>query len=277
VCARHLWVFRSHKRWPCGRLEDDEEERRSQAPRSPEYDIVREDTRDILFSLTTEAVKACCEDVEWVCDSLELHARPDLTENDDTKDSPEVEAMVSDLNFVEDEALRRLHRGVDALLPLARCLENEYGNKELVIKALTRVYRAAEHVAKKVEQRKAVGVRKPFIQLMVCIGTHLNDALYELLLRFDVAAEDKARGKRQKITNESRLVPALVYQVEMLEAHLIKIQKAQGNGKSLDLMKHFKRSTARDFKIDYGVAFKVQHLASRLSLLRVCASPHVRI
>jgi len=40
--------------------------------------------------------------------------------------------------------------------------------------------------------------------------------------------------------------------VELLEAHLIKIQKTQANGKSLDLMKHFKRSTARDFKIDYA-------------------------
>ncbi len=63
--------------------------------------------------------------------------------------------------------------------------------------------------------------------------------------------------RRQKISNESRLVPALVYQVELLEAHLIRIQKTQANGKSLDLMRHFKRSTARDFKIDYGVLQKV--------------------
>ena len=118
-------------------------------------------------------------------------------------------------------------------------------------------------MAKKVEHRKAIGVRKPFVQLMVCIGTQLNDALYELLLQCDVAHEDKARGKRQKINNESRLVPQLVYQVELLEAHLIKIQKAQGNGKSLDLMKHFKRSTARDFKIDYVVLQKASRFLAR--------------
>lgn len=243
--------------------DEDDDETRTVSDRSPEYDIVREDTRDLLFSLTTDAIKGCCEDVEWVWDSLELNARPDLTDNDDKKDSPEVEALVAQMNFVEDEALRRLNRTVDALLPLSRCLENEYGNKELVVKALTRVYRAAEYVAKKVEHRKAIGVRKPFVQLMVCIGTQLNDALYELLLHFDVAGEDKARGKRQKINNESRLVPQLVYHVELLEAHLIKIQKAQGNGKSLDLMKHFKRSTARDFKIDYGVLQKASRLLPR--------------
>jgi hypothetical protein len=243
----------------CFRVDDDEGERRTQAPRSPEYDIVREDTQDLLFTLTTDAVKACCEDVEWVWDSQELNARPDLTENDECRDTPQVEALISQTNFVEDEALRRLNRAVDAVWPLARCLENEYSNKELVIKALTRVYRAAEHVSKKVEQRRGVGVRKPFVQLMVRIGTQLNDALYELLLRFDVASEEKARGKRQKITNESRLVPALVYQVELLEAHLIKIHKAQGNLKAFDFMKHFKRSTARDFKIDYGVMQKVRY------------------
>lgn len=207
--------------------------------------------------MTTDVVRACCEEVEWVWDSLELNARTDLTENDEERDSPEVAALVAQINSVEDETLRRLTRCVDAVLPLARCLENEYANKELVVKALTRVYRAAEHIAKKIEQRRGVGVRKPFAQLMMRIGTQLNDALYELLLRFDVAAEEKTRSKRQKITNESRLVPALVFQVEMLEAHLIKIQKAQGHNKSFDLMKHFKRSTARDFKIDYGVLQKV--------------------
>jgi hypothetical protein len=63
--------------------------------------------------------------------------------------------------------------------------------------------------------------------------------------------------------------------VELLEAHLIKIQKAPANGRSLDLMKHFKRSTARDFKIDYGVLQKVwplytpHALAGRVGLTRV--------
>lgn len=235
----------------------------------------------MLFTLTTDAVKACCEEVEWVWDSLELNSRPDLTENDDERDSPEVAALVAQINSAEDVTLLRLMCCVDAMLPLARCLENEYSNKELVIKAMTRVYRAAEHLAKKVEQRRGVGVRKPFAQLMTRIGTQLNDALYELLLRFDVCNDDKARGKRQKISNESRLVPALIYQVELLEAHLIKIQKAQGSAKSsYDLMKHFKRSTARDFKIDYGVMQKVWppytplalYCHSRLTLVQPAAA-----
>ena len=235
----------------------EEEDQIGHIQRSPEYDIVREDTRDLLFSVTTDAIKGCCEDIEWVWDSVELNARPDLTDNDDKKDSPDVEAMVLRMNQVEDETLRRLTRAVEALLPLSRCLESEYANKESVIKALTRLYRAAEHVAKKVEQRRGVGVRKAFETLMMRIGTQLNDALYDLLLRFDVKDEERARGKRKKISNESRLVPALVYQVELLEAHLIKIHKAQGNTKAVDFIKHFKRSTARDFKIDYGVLDKL--------------------
>jgi hypothetical protein len=64
--------------------------------------------------------------------------------------------------------------------------------------------------------------------------------------------------------------------VELLEAHLIKIQKTQANGKSLDLMKHFKRSTARDFKIDYGVLQKVWPpcaLVFRFFLMRLYGLP----
>jgi hypothetical protein len=243
------------------RMEDDDDGAAAQSkhgPASPEYDIVREDNRDLLFALTTDAIKACCEDVEWVWDALELSARPDLTDSDDSKDSPQVQALIMQTNAVEDAALQRLTRVVDGMLPLALSLECEYCNKELIMKALTRVYHAAEHVAKKIEQRRGVGVRNPFKQLMMRIGTQLHDALYSLLLHFDVATEEKTRGKRQKISNESRLVPQLVYQVEMLEAHLIKIQKMN---KSLDLMKHFKRSTARDFKIDFGVVQKARSLS----------------
>jgi hypothetical protein len=42
--------------------------------------------------------------------------------------------------------------------------------------------------------------------------------------------------------------------------------------KSLDLMKHFKRSTARDFKIDFGVVQKARSLY--LYSLQFSSTPH---
>lgn len=47
---------------------------------------------------------------------------------------------------------------------------------------------------------------------------------------------------------EQKLVPNIIYFVESLEKHLIKISKKPH---SIDLMKGFSRSTARDFKVDF--------------------------
>ena len=53
---------------------------------------------------------------------------------------------------------------------------------------------------------------------------------------------------RAQINKEQKLIPTLIFHVESLEANLIKISAAS----KVDLMRHFKRSAARDFKIDFA-------------------------
>ena len=58
----------------------------------------------------------------------------------------------------------------------------------------------------------------------------------------------ESAATRAQINKEQKLIPTLIFHVESLEANLIKIS-AQSK---VDLMRHFKRSAARDFKIDFA-------------------------
>ncbi len=53
---------------------------------------------------------------------------------------------------------------------------------------------------------------------------------------------------RAQINKEQKLIPTLIFHVESLEANLIKISMLS----KIDLMRNFKRSAARDFKIDFA-------------------------
>ena len=53
---------------------------------------------------------------------------------------------------------------------------------------------------------------------------------------------------RAHINKEQKLIPSLIFHVESLEANLIKISTLS----KVDLMRNFKRSAARDFKIDFA-------------------------
>uniref|UniRef100_A0A7S0EJ42 FANCI solenoid 4 domain-containing protein n=1 Tax=Hanusia phi TaxID=3032 RepID=A0A7S0EJ42_9CRYP len=106
--------------------------------------------------------------------------------------------------------------------------------------------------SKQIATSKIQFPRKPFVHLMHHIGARLNESLYQLVIRYTQVEQE--RTLKQKISKEERLIPNLIFQVESLEATLIRIQRECKN--KLDLMKHFKRSTARDFKIDYSAVMR---------------------
>lgn len=55
----------------------------------------------------------------------------------------------------------------------------------------------------------------------------------------------KSRGLLSKIKRENRCIPDLIFQIEDYEKYLIQLSKAT----KVNLLRHAKRSTSRDFKI----------------------------
>jgi hypothetical protein len=58
----------------------------------------------------------------------------------------------------------------------------------------------------------------------------------------------ESTASKAKINKEARIIPNLVFQVERLEGLLIKAAKATKQ----DFLRHLRRGTSRDFRIDIG-------------------------
>ncbi|CAL5395694.1 unnamed protein product [Camellia sinensis] len=65
------------------------------------------------------------------------------------------------------------------------------------------------------------------------------------LYNFNQLGNAKSRGIVNKIKRENRCIPDLIFQIEDYEKYLIQLSKAS----KVNLLRHAKRSTARDFKI----------------------------
>jgi hypothetical protein len=79
-------------------------------------------------------------------------------------------------------------------------------------------------------------------QMALCLLLHNNARLHRYMKGQENAAT------RAQINKEQKLIPTLIFHVESLEANLIKISMLS----KIDLMRNFKRSAARDFKIDFA-------------------------
>ena len=87
---------------------------------------------------------------------------------------------------MEDEVCERLHRIVEVLLHLSDCFTIPTTAQELILGALTRMYRTADVVARRILISKIQFPRKPFVHLMHHIGARLNESLYQLVIRSKV-------------------------------------------------------------------------------------------
>ncbi|KAJ1485623.1 FANCI helical domain 2-domain-containing protein [Baffinella frigidus] len=205
------------------------------------HGIVSEDSVGGVMSPVADLVKATCEEVEWCCAYLDQLTASTSWIGDDS-DHPQRVSAIKDINSVEDAALKRVRAVVDVMIPLSKVTSQDNG--EPVLEALTRVYRSADFLAGRVLASK--NLRKLFTSLMHRIGDDLNPVMYLAITSFADCDDEIKKGNRSKVVKESRLIPTLIFYVEKVEACLLKIQKIPN---SVDFMRHFKRSTARDFNV----------------------------
>eukprot|EP00960_Hanusia_phi_P070815 767407-Hanusia_phi.AAC.1 len=125
--------------------DEEQEEETECAPQSLELIIPRQ---------------ANCDDVEWVLSFLDASYRPDLFDDDEVKDIPENIALRKDHNEMEDEVCERLHRIVEILLHLSDCFTIPTSAQEMILGALTRMYRTADLIAKRIVTSKIQFPRK---------------------------------------------------------------------------------------------------------------------
>ncbi|KAA8548947.1 hypothetical protein F0562_000631 [Nyssa sinensis] len=86
-----------------------------------------------------------------------------------------------------------------------------------------------------------------FQELVETICKHLTAPLYNFveLMQKNQQESTKSRGIINKIKRENRCIPELIFQIEDYEKYLIQLSKVS----KVNLLRHAKRSTSRDFRI----------------------------
>ncbi|GMI64607.1 hypothetical protein like AT5G49110 [Hibiscus trionum] len=86
-----------------------------------------------------------------------------------------------------------------------------------------------------------------FQKLVELTCKELTVPLYNFVAEMQQAQQESGSGKGMinKIKRENKCIPELIFQIEDYEKHLIRLSKAT----KMNLLKHAKRSTSRDFKI----------------------------
>ncbi|KAK8573012.1 hypothetical protein V6N12_029051 [Hibiscus sabdariffa] len=86
-----------------------------------------------------------------------------------------------------------------------------------------------------------------FQKLVEVTCKELTVPLYNFVAEMQQAQQESGGGKGMinKIKRENKCIPELIFQIEDYEKHLIRLSKAT----KMNLLKHAKRSTSRDFKI----------------------------
>jgi len=85
-----------------------------------------------------------------------------------------------------------------------------------------------------------------FDHLIEKVGSSLYKHMYDFI--YNMVKCQESTASKAKINKEARIIPNLVFQVERLEGLLIKAAKATKQ----DFLRHLRRGTSRDFRIDIG-------------------------
>lgn len=161
-----------------------------------------------------------------------------------------------DADHIMDLATALLKRLVPSIIQLCQ-IEITGSNHLVLMKVLIQVFKLAVWICKYTKSRRELPT--DLCILLNLMADPLTAAIYEVLPLIqqteidelaDVAAQKKKKIKalsqiNNRLNRESRLIPDLIFNIELLERSILVLSKAQG----VTIVRTFHRSTARDFRI----------------------------
>ncbi|RDD38597.1 Fanconi anemia group I protein [Trichoplax sp. H2] len=201
----------------------------------------------VLVILSSQ-LEAAMENIDWLVSNLNaLIFDDDIGEAEFSRTYSEMEATVCSRLTMVAQCLQEI---IESAIPTKTCTECS-------VKGVTRLYTSMTFLVKHYMQlfmRRRVTVSERFENLVKLSGLQVTPKANRAIIEDtdDNRIRKKRKGKsnsssttRGNAVRESRVIPNLIYAIEMYEAHLIRLEaKLQVN-----LMQYFKRSTSRDFKI----------------------------
>lgn len=143
----------------------------------------------------------------------------------------------------EDAAQTRLAGVIRNLENLAKCAVAKWTLQERLLRAITRAYKLLS-IATQAQVKRKGDPRTSFIT-MLNTSKSLSPILWAYLAFLGNEKGQDVSKKGGKVSKEARIVPQLIYEVELFEKLLISAQKHT----KINLLRGMRRNTARDFRI----------------------------
>ncbi|KAJ7296597.1 hypothetical protein O6H91_Y113100 [Diphasiastrum complanatum] len=213
---------------------------------SDEYPIVNSSTQNGLAGFLLQHSESILSDIEWLISKLKIQTVGRSSEmQSDSQDKSSNSSRVK----LEDA----LHKRLESLVSLLSIFTNmnlACGPAEQFLKVTGRLYKCLAAATRLCIAPK--GFRQPlpsdsFQRLTNLTCKNLTGPLYTFVAIMQRDQQENVQTKFyvNKIKREGKTIPNLIFYVEDYERYLIQLSKIT----KVNLMRHAKRSTARDFKI----------------------------
>nr|GMD38038.1 Fanconi anemia group I protein [Ipomoea batatas] len=222
---------------------------------SDTYSIINKSTSAAIASTILQFLESSIGDIEWMssmklkASSCSYHKGPSCSHQRCEKASELVmeESLYSRAEGVVKVASFFVLMNLKEVINTGELTDPQ---AEQLLRLAARFYKNLARISKLQVASKGCKQLLPSLKyqkLVEATCRQLTAPLYNFVANMQKKQQEGAggRGMVNKIKRENRCIPELIYQIEDYEKYLIQLSKAS----KLNLLRHAKRSTCRDFKI----------------------------
>ncbi|VFQ70471.1 unnamed protein product [Cuscuta campestris] len=215
---------------------------------SSAYSIINKSTSTHIASIILQFLDSAISDIEWI--SIKLKERPCSYK----RDCSSQQFGEKTLELVMEETLYSRAGAVVKVASFFVLMNLQDHEAEQLLIMCARFYKNLARISKLCVASKGCKQRLPsmkFQKLVEETFRQLTTPLYTFVANVQTKQQEseKCKGFANRIKRENRCIPDLIYQIEDYEKYLIQLSKAS----KVNLLRHAKRSTCRDFKIQFAM------------------------
>ncbi|XP_026659001.2 Fanconi anemia group I protein homolog isoform X2 [Phoenix dactylifera] len=214
---------------------------------SETFPIINHSTKNAISAMLIQVVECCMVELDWSVSKLKAISIVNL-EFIGLKKKHQFGERLPGLKL--EEALHSRSEALAYLLSSFLEMNLKDSQAEHLLKVTARFYKLLARMTKLCIAPKGCKQLLPsrkFQKLAEVTCSRLTSPLYNFVALVQRNQQENAqrRGIISKIKRENRCIPDLIFQIEDYEKYLIQLSKLT----KVNLLRHAKRSTARDFKI----------------------------
>lgn len=209
------------------------------------YPVVNKDTSIAVIICILQSVEAVICDVDWAIRKLK-----ELSLSSQNRNKTNEGELTLDVKLVLEDNLFSRSESVVRVLSSFALMTLKDPQADHFLRMVTRLYKQLAQITKlQIAPRRSKQLLPStrFQKLVELTCKHLTFQLYNFVAEMQKEQQENANRSRMvgKIKRENRCIPELIFHIEDYEKYLIRLSKVT----KVNLLRHAKRSTSRDFKI----------------------------